>query len=411
MKYLVLSCVLILIALINGCTSSLVPFRPEPATLSPKTSIYKELGSLPMPKDKIVAAVYKFRDETGQYKLSNTGTSWSTAVTQGATSILMKALEESNWFIPIEREGLSNLLNERKIIRSSRANFKGSNGEELPPLPPLLYAGVLLEGGIISYETNLITGGVGVKYFGTGASNQYREDKITVCLRAISTQNGRVLKTVTTSKTILSQMVDVGVFKYVDFQRLLEIETGFSYNEPVDMCVAEAIEKSVCCMVFEGIKDKLWEPAAMNDSTMNMLQKYEEEKASARSFDYSEKLLEPGNRSGIFIEGGPMIIQSDYPNARTSGFAGIGFITPLSNQFKVSASGGWGTLRSESFFHLETYQALLSLRFDFAPFNHLNPFLYAGIGGIFYYYYMDFGKRINNNSATGLFNYGVGFEI
>ena len=113
---------------------------------------------------------------------------------------MLKALEESGWFIPIEREGLSNLLNERKIIRSSRAEYLDKNNQQDQLLPPLLFAGVILESGIISYDTNILTGGAGIKYFGISSSGQYRQDRVTIYLRAISTQNGRILKTVYTLK-------------------------------------------------------------------------------------------------------------------------------------------------------------------------------------------------------------------
>jgi curli production assembly/transport component CsgG len=140
--------VLILSQLLTGCANYLQPFKTNPAVIGEPTAVTKELQNLPLPKEKIVAAVYKFRDQTGQYKATESGGNFSTAVTQGATSILLKALEQSNWFIPIEREGLSNLLNERKIIRSSRANFE-EEGSKQDILPPLLFAGIILEGGII----------------------------------------------------------------------------------------------------------------------------------------------------------------------------------------------------------------------------------------------------------------------
>ncbi|HKI78841.1 MAG TPA: CsgG/HfaB family protein, partial [Ignavibacteriaceae bacterium] len=205
---------LILLQVFNGC-ASLEPFRTSNATLGERTEMDNSLGTLPPPKDPVIVAVYTFRDQTGQYKISTTGTSFSTAVTQGATSILMKSLEDSGWFIPIEREGLSDLLNERKIIRSSRENYLGADGKKLPDLPPLLYAGVIFEGGIISYDSNVLTGGEGVKYLGLSASGQYHQDRVSIYLRAVSTQNGRVLKTVYSSKTVLSQQIDVGLYKFV----------------------------------------------------------------------------------------------------------------------------------------------------------------------------------------------------
>ncbi len=97
-------------------------------------------------------------------------------------------MEDSKWFVPIERENLSNLLNERNIIRKTRQVYRKTSNPDEPQLPPLLYAGIILEGGIVSYDTNIITGGVGARYFGIGSSTQYRQDRITVYLRAVSTQ-------------------------------------------------------------------------------------------------------------------------------------------------------------------------------------------------------------------------------
>jgi curli production assembly/transport component CsgG len=132
---------------------------------TPATSLLKEL---PKAKEPIVVGIYKFRDQTGQYKAAENGSTFSTAVTQGATSILIKALEDSKWFIPIERENIGNLLQERNLIRSTRQEYTSNSDSKTPQITPLLYAGVLLEGGIVSYDSNIITGGFGARYFGTG---------------------------------------------------------------------------------------------------------------------------------------------------------------------------------------------------------------------------------------------------
>ncbi len=314
--YLLTITALLIIA--NGCSQMIPAMETTRAKMGELSPINKELKSLPAAKDKIVAAVYKFRDQTGQYKATANGTSWSTAVTQGATSILLKALEESGWFIPIEREGLSNLLNERKIIRSSRAEYLGQNNEQDQLLPPLLFAGVILEGGIISYDTNILTGGAGIKYFGIGASGQYRQDRVTIYLRAISTQNGRILKTVYTTKTVLSQLVDVGLFKYVSFKRLLEAESGYSYNEPPEMCVTEAIEKAVQGLVIEGLKDGLWQLQNANDINSKVIKDYETEKIKDENSDiYGRTLLAARPNWGVGLNFGTQTYSGDYSNPLT----------------------------------------------------------------------------------------------
>jgi len=251
---------MVMAGFIYGCAPYFhQPMKTSKARLGAEAPGHDILTELPAPEEKIVAAVYKFRDQTGQYKPTLNGSSFSTAVTQGATSVLLRALEESGWFTVIERENLGNLLNERKIIRSSRAEFAEQTGRREPMLPPLLFAGIVLEGGIISYDANVLTGGAGLRYFGAGASGQYREDRVTIYLRAISTSNGRILKTVYTSKTVLSQQVDVGLFRFVKFKRLLETETGFTYNEPSEMAVKEAIEKAVQSLIIEGVIEGMWQ--------------------------------------------------------------------------------------------------------------------------------------------------------
>jgi curli production assembly/transport component CsgG len=277
------SIVIAALQLLTGCSAYLnQPTKSQSARLGEETTITAGLRQLPTPREKIVAAVYKFRDQTGQYKPSETGANWSTAVSQGTTNILLKALEESGWFVPIERENISNLLNERKIIRSGMAQYKN----EADNLPPLLFAGVILEGGIVSYDANTITGGAGLRFFGAGGSGQYRQDRVTVYLRAVATKSGKILKTVYTSKTILSQAVDGGLFRYVSFKRLLEAETGYATNEPSQMAVTEAVEKAVQSLVLEGIRDELWAvDEKATEKTEKMLAAYEQEKSEMSETD------------------------------------------------------------------------------------------------------------------------------
>lgn len=267
-------------ALLTACTPYLHQhlLATQPARLGAEIAANSMWRDLPAAKTKSVVAVYKFRDQTGQYKPQENGASFSTAVTQGATTILLRALEESQWFEPIERENLGNLLNERKIIRSTREEYAAQTGKKQPPLAPLLFAGIILEGGIVSYDSNILTGGAGLRYFGAGASGQYRQDRVTVYLRAISTNSGKIFKTVYTSKTILSQQVDASLFRFVDFKRLLETETGFTYNEPSEMAVKEAIEKAVVALIYEGFAERLWSPRDSTEYTGYGIQNYLYEK-------------------------------------------------------------------------------------------------------------------------------------
>ena len=249
-------------------------------SLMPKGETYYDLVSLPPPQGSMVAAVYDFRDQTGQYK-PIPSSNFSTAVPQSGTAFLAQALNDSSWFIPVEREGLQNLLTERKIVR---AGLNGDAGK----LPQLNSAQVLMEGGIVAYDTNIKTGGAGARYLGIGASGQYRVDSITVNLRAVDIRSGRLLSSVTTTKSVVSIEITAGVFKFLDAQELLEAEAGYTSNEPVSLCIAAAIESAVVHLIADGIWKGSWNLLDQSSGVKNpTLQKYwleahSEQQVSAR---------------------------------------------------------------------------------------------------------------------------------
>ncbi|WP_253447263.1 CsgG/HfaB family protein [Halomonas sp. Y3] len=256
---------------LSGCASVVTSYdhlEGAPATLMPRTSTYKDLVALPRPSAPIYTAVYDFRDQTGQYRPQPAST-FSTAVTQGGAAMLSAALAESGWFIPLERIGLQNLLTERRIIRANLERF-GRESE----LESLSAARVLMEGGIIAYDTNMKTGGVGAEYFGIGASTQYQVDQVTVNLRAVDIATGEVLANVTTSKTIYSHEVRAGVYRFVSFRRLLEAEAGYTHNEPVQMAVMSAIESAVVHLIADGVDRNLWNLQNPEDRNNEVLQAY-----------------------------------------------------------------------------------------------------------------------------------------
>lgn len=243
----------------NGADA--VPRTTSLAVFPSKTQTQKALVALPRPTRPIAVAVYGFGDQTGQFKPSEAGQTLSRAVTQGAGSILVKALQDAGnrqWFTVVERESLKNLLTERQIIGEMRQRYLGEKGVNPEALPALLFAGVLLEGGVIGYDTNTVTGGAGASFLGIGAHGEYRQDTVTVYLRAVSVRTGEVLTSVTASKTIASKAISASAFKYVAFKELLEIEAGITTNEPDQLALQQAIEKAVYGLVMEGAEQKLW---------------------------------------------------------------------------------------------------------------------------------------------------------
>ena len=226
-----------------------------------QTVAYKDLTEINSPKgEPIILAVYDFADLTGQKKPSDTVASMSTAVTQGSYQLLIQALQKAGdgkWFRVVERASLPSLLQERKLIRSTRQQV---NGEGAEPLPPLLFAGAYITGGIVGYDSNTKTGGVGARVLGIQAHKQWRQDVITIILRLINVQTGEVVITTTVEKTIISAETGGDIFKYYDADTMLvEIEAGVTRNEPVTYAVRKAIEKAVVDMINAGAEKDLWE--------------------------------------------------------------------------------------------------------------------------------------------------------
>jgi len=210
---------LIAVFVLSGCLTA-PPKEAARPPLLPRAPSYTDLTHLPAPKGRVFVSVYNIQDETGQFK-PYPASNFSTAVPQSATAMLVSALKDSKWFIPLERQGLQNLLNERKIIRAAQENGSVAINNQRP-LSSLVAANILIEGSIIGYESNVKSGGIGARYFGSGASPQYQLDQIAVNLRAVDVNTGEVLSSVNTSKTILSYEVQAGVFRFIDYQRLLE---------------------------------------------------------------------------------------------------------------------------------------------------------------------------------------------
>ena len=206
---------------------------------------------------KITVAVYDFPDETGQRKQVGL----STAVSQGADVWVIQSLmavAEGEWFSVVERANLDNLVKERQLIRSTRELYDGSPATDA--LAPMLFAGLILEGGIVGYDTNTTSGGAGARFLGLGANDQYRTDQVTVSLRLVAVQTGEILLTVSATKTIASTSNGADVFRFLDLgTRALEIESGNAANEPINYAIRTAIEYAILQMIYEGKDVGLWE--------------------------------------------------------------------------------------------------------------------------------------------------------
>ena len=258
--------IILLLLLLAGCSSIPIPYTKDcksdlvECIEDPKQVVlptFEKLMNLPPAESMPIVAVYSFTDQTGARKRRDGIADFSSAVTQGAATLLIDALKAAGngtWFRVVERVGIDHLVRERQIVKTTREDF-----DETRILNPLLFAGMILEGGIIGYDSNIETGGRGARTLGIGGQTQYRRDVVIVSLRAVSTLTGEILLNVQTSKTVLSTALGYDVFKFIDLDtQLIEIEDGITQNESNTYSVRACIEAAVLALIEQGDERKYW---------------------------------------------------------------------------------------------------------------------------------------------------------
>jgi curli production assembly/transport component CsgG len=270
--------------LLAGCASITPPYTPDVDTPSATpqilTKAYNPLLGLQRPDGPpITIAMYGFSDKTGQRKENDKFSVLSSAVTQGAEVFLIKALQDAGrgkWFQVVERVGLDDLIKERQLIRNQRETYEGKDAK---PLSPMLIAGVMVEGGIVGYDTNITSGGTGAALLGLAANQQYRVDEVTVVLRLISVHTGEVLISAGSTKTVISSGISGNIMTFIDQGTMsVQVESGSNVNEPTTYSVRLATEAAVVDMIRQGVAKGLWQFAPAKPDVKKDTAKAEESK-------------------------------------------------------------------------------------------------------------------------------------
>ena len=263
--------------ILSGCAVTQkmgVEYKPEVAA----NKMQKEFDTLPAPNGKkVTVAVYGFADKTGQRKPTPGIASLSTAVTQGGEVFLIKALQDvgrGTWFDVVERVNIDALTKERTIIRQMREAYEGKDAK---PLMPLMFAGIIMDGGIIGYDSGSESGGAAYRFLGIGPQTQYSKDTVTVSLRAVSVNTGKVLAAITVTKIVYSTADSIAVLKYIDNKNIasgifgnadnvasitgsiFEAESGLTINEPGTLAIKATVEAAVVELIKEGEKKGVWD--------------------------------------------------------------------------------------------------------------------------------------------------------
>ena len=252
-----------LVILVSSCASLGGGNFEIPSVEEPKvqlTLLQKELKNVSEPTRKPTVAVYEFTDQTGQKRQNSSGgTSFSSAVTQAPNVYLIRALTRAsngNFFRVVDRQIIDHVTRERQLIRQTRQSYEGNESQKLPALT---FAGMIIAGGIVGYDTSIDTGGAGARYLGIGTSREFSRDTVTINIRLVSVATGEVLLDVISSKTILSTAFGGDVFKFIEQgTELVEIESGSTKNESVSIATQRAIEAGVLELILRGSKYGFW---------------------------------------------------------------------------------------------------------------------------------------------------------
>lgn len=247
-----------MILILTGCRGLGPVGRQEPSP--PRaTPVEQWLSELPSAETPIFAAVYGLPDQTGQLRTSGESVqNYSRAVSQGGEALLLRGLRKvagGSFFRVLDRGSLERVITERRIIREA----KTSAGETADVLPPLFLAGVVIDGAIVGYDSNISTSGLGARFQNIGGFVEQRRDVVTVALKATSTRTGEVLHAVLAEKTVWSVSSQGSVFRFLDnSDNLLELEGGATANEPGLVALQQAVDLGIYLLAVEGASLGLW---------------------------------------------------------------------------------------------------------------------------------------------------------
>jgi curli production assembly/transport component CsgG len=90
----------------------------------------------------------------------------------------------------------------------------------------------------------------------------------------VDIRTGRILVSVSTTKSVHSYKLSADVFRFVAFKELLEIEAGYTRNEPAQLCVMSAIEAAVIHLIVQGVLGNHWTLRNPDDALSPLFRAY-----------------------------------------------------------------------------------------------------------------------------------------
>ncbi len=192
-------------------------------------------------EERSALAVYEITDNTGQMKDMG-----SSVVTQGATDMLITALQRSRQFQVLDRAGFNDFMNEQNLQSENRL----STGEG-PMVGEMIGADYIIDGSITEYQVDRKTGGIGLSIGGLGGSKEYALATTAIDLRLVETTSGEVVWAESFKGEIEGERVGVETFSFMG-DNIVEFETGRGEQEVINLVIRTLLEEAVFEMVETG---------------------------------------------------------------------------------------------------------------------------------------------------------------
>jgi curli production assembly/transport component CsgG len=292
-RWIYVSLISLMALLPLGCAANMQDRYKHDRPISNVTTTTKsELSILPKPAQKIPVSVWKILDETGQFRRSaGGGTELSHAVTQGAHHMLIKALNDSGWFTVVEREGWPNLIQEIRIKEELRKRGVTRVPEDFKLLEVPKY---MFSGAITEFDDHPVSLGGGFGLRGGSASARAMTSSVAIDLRMTDVDTGVIQEAVSIFKRVIAHQTNFGIFRFIRINWLLELEFGYTLNEPTDLAVREALEKGVVHLIVRGVREGLpeFKPAKAEDMKFFTEYKLETEAMEREKMEQMEKMMQ-----------------------------------------------------------------------------------------------------------------------
>jgi curli production assembly/transport component CsgG len=279
---LLVACTCLCPLLAGGCATPGLrnaQLGPQPV-VGPLTTTAPALAELPPPQRPITVAVYDFPDLTGQRRPGGLVADLSTAVTQGASSLVIESLKSAGgggWFDVVDRTRDADQARERSIRQAAEP----AQGKKPPAaIAPLRPADYILNGGVITYERSVQTSDSTADWLGLGGGAQSNRNFVSVTMRLVNAETSEVVESVTVHKSIDS--VAAGIFSknraapfgqypqsllntYPSLSDALDADFSGTIAELTEVALREAIEAAIHDLIIKCQRDGVWDPQRIAD--------------------------------------------------------------------------------------------------------------------------------------------------